>query len=200
MLPKCWLCVGLTAAKRWYKKTIWRWHYNFQWMTYRIARVFNFIVYCSHFVYVFLLFLYERSSQRKWKRTHTINSKFFVRFKNKKRKIEYRKRISSRNESRWKKKWNEDEAKIKRSKRIFWRSKDAKNVRKNKNKKWRRWRCRILRSTYSSRYWCQRPAIIHKWLTLHAVNHLYFQGIIYIMVFIVLSEATFFLSFSSLRK
>lgn len=23
-----------------------------------------------------------------------------------------------------------------------------------------------------SRYWCQRPTIIHKWLTLHAVNHI----------------------------
>lgn len=28
------------------------------------------------------------------------------------------------------------------------------------------------RSLLNSRYWCQRPTIIHKWLTSHAVNHI----------------------------
>lgn len=33
--------------------------------------------------------------------------------------------------------------------------------------------------SHPSRYRCQRPAIIHKWLTSHAVNHMYVEGIIY---------------------
>lgn len=45
--------------------------------------------------------------------------------------------------------------------------------------KWLKLRCPGHIPSDPSRYRCQRPTIIHKWLTSHAVNHMYVEGIIY---------------------